>query len=144
MKTEAFLPDINVWLALTFEAHRRHPTSRTWFESVGDSRCAFCRLTQMGFLRLANSPAVFADEALSLAEAWSCYDQLRDDPRVGYAPEPVGLDRLWRAYTVGRSRSPGVWNDAYLAAFGEAAGITVVSFDRGFRRFRNLDCLILQ
>jgi len=94
-------------------------------------------------LHLASNPAAFADEALDLSQAWSCYDQLRGDPRVLFAPEPAGLDHLWRAYTTGRVRSPALWNNAYLAAFGTGSGMQVVSFDRGFRSFPDLNCLIL-
>ena len=137
------LPDINVWLALVFEAHRYHGAARAWFEPLEEEACAFCRFTQMGFLRLTSNPAAFPDDALGLSEAWTCYDQLCCDPRVLFVPEPVGLDHLWRAHSAGKRRSPAVWNDAYLAAFGAGAGMTVVSFDRGFRAYRDLNCLIL-
>jgi len=57
------LADINIWLALTFEVHAHHRTAKAWFEGTGPDSCAFCRLTQQGFLRLATNPAVFKDEA---------------------------------------------------------------------------------
>lgn len=82
--------------------------------------CAFCRLTQQGFLRLATNPAAFGDEAVSLAKAWECYDIFFRDPRIIFVFEPAGVDSAWREYSSRRSYSPKVWNDAYLAAFARA------------------------
>jgi len=45
------LPDINVWLAMTFDGHAYHPIARQWFDRLSDSdQCLFCRLTQPGKL----------------------------------------------------------------------------------------------
>ena len=47
--------------------------------------------------------------------------------------------RRWKRKTSeGETHSPKVWSDAYLAAFAEAAGIGMVSFDKGFRKFDGL------
>jgi hypothetical protein len=40
------LPDVNVWLALTFDSHVHHPAAKTWFDGLADEVCFFCRLTQ--------------------------------------------------------------------------------------------------
>ncbi len=47
-----YLPDINVWIALAAEKHIHHPAARYWFANLHDERLTFCRLTQLGFLRL--------------------------------------------------------------------------------------------
>jgi toxin-antitoxin system PIN domain toxin len=86
------LPDINVWLALTFEVHAHHRTAKKWFEGAEPDSCAFCRLTQQGFLRLATNPAVFKDEAVTMDVAWACYDSLLEDERVYFMREPEGLE----------------------------------------------------
>ena len=65
-----FLPDVNVWLALAFESHFHHVAAREWFDAQPDASCLFCRMTQQGFLRLATNPKAFADEAVSLTDAW--------------------------------------------------------------------------
>jgi predicted nucleic acid-binding protein len=36
-----------------------------------------------------------------------------------------------------------VWNDAYLAAFAEAAAVEMVTFDQGFKQFNLAHCTIL-
>jgi toxin-antitoxin system PIN domain toxin len=138
-----YLPDINVWLALAFEAHKHHGPAKNWFEGIQDDSIAFCRLTQLGFLRLSTNSAVFAEEALSLGNAWDCYDLLLEDSRVEFVLEPLGLDHFFRLFTAGSSWSPKVWNDAYLAAFSLTANVRLVSFDRAFRRYEDLDCSIL-
>ena len=63
------LPDINVWLALAFEVHVHHWRAVEWLGRAATGSCAFCRLTQQGFLRLATNPSVFGDEALTLKRA---------------------------------------------------------------------------
>jgi predicted nucleic acid-binding protein len=47
-----YLPDVNVWLALTLASHAQHRAATAWLEEVADETLAFCRVTQMGFLRL--------------------------------------------------------------------------------------------
>jgi len=111
------LPDINVWLALAFDSHAHHPIAKSWFDALTDEVCPFCRITQLGFLRLSTNATVFGQSALTLSHAWQSYDLLISDPRVSYIDEPAGLEQRWRAYTEKESHSPNVWNDAYLAAF---------------------------
>ena len=47
--------------------------------------------------------------------------------------EPLELERRFRVLTRSRQSSPQLWADAYLAAFAEAAQVTLVTFDRAFR-----------
>jgi len=139
-----FLPDINVWVALAFHAHRHHISARTWFYNAPvDQIRFFCRDTQKGFLRLSNSKSVLPLAALTKTEAWQRYDAYQLDPRIGYATEPVGVEAHWRLLTQGTQYSPNVWNDAYLAAFAICAGLEIVTFDQGFKQFPNLKCTIL-
>jgi predicted nucleic acid-binding protein len=71
------LPDINVWLALTFVAHVHHNSAQSWFDGLpGDRRCYFCRFTQQGFLRLANNAKVFPQAAVTQDLAWKLYDTI--------------------------------------------------------------------
>jgi toxin-antitoxin system PIN domain toxin len=138
-----FLPDINLWLALAFESHVHHAAARGWFEGSPDGPCSFCRLTPQGFLRLATNPKAFGAEAVTLADAWRLYDAFLGDPRIGFAAEPEGLEALWRGHTQGPSFTPQAWSDAYLAAFAQAGGLELVTFDKGFSRYADLRCIIL-
>ena len=138
-----FLADVNVLLALAFEAHQHHPPALSWFSSVSDGSCIVCRQVQGSFLRLSSNPVLFGNEALRLSEAWACYDALMADSRLVFALEPPGLDHLWRRLTMVESYSPKVWNNAYLVAFAMAAGLTMVTFDKAFSSVQDLTCLVL-
>lgn len=41
------------------------------------------------------------------------------------------------------SFSTNMWNDPYLAAFSEVAGLEMVTFDRGFVQYKLTACTIL-
>jgi toxin-antitoxin system PIN domain toxin len=138
-----FLPDVNFWLALAFESHVHHAPAKDWFDAVADASSSFCRMTQQGFLRLATNPKAFGAEAVSLSGAWGLYDAFAGDPRVTYAEEPAHIETFWRGHTQSGSFSPKVWNDAFLAAFAQAASLQLVTFDKGFAQFKGVNCAIL-
>lgn len=140
------LADVNVWLATVVEAHPHHdPTIRWWKEEVlpASSTVFFCRVTQLGLLRLLSNDAVMGAARRSPAEAWHDYDQLLSQPPVSFLAEPEGLGERIRAHTFERERSASLWTDAYLAAFAQQAKVRLVTFDRGFRRFEELDLIVL-
>ena len=138
------LPDINIWLALSFSAHPHHAKALKWFDSMPADSCAFCRMTQQGYLRLASNPKVFETDALSLPKAWKAYDTLLGDERVRFEVEPAEVELEWRSLTSKESFSVKIWNDAYLAAFSKRAKFQLVTFDRGFRRYPGLSLKLLQ
>lgn len=138
------LPDINVWLALAFPAHVHHLPAQAWFGAVpADRPCHFCRLSQLGFLRLANNPKVFPAAAVAQDQAWKLYDLLLVNPRVGFAVEPAGLETIWRSFTQSSQFAPNAWADAYLAAFAIAGGYELVTFDKAFTRYTGLTVTVL-
>lgn len=133
--TTSFLfPDINVWVALTHSGHVHHDIARDWFNSLPHGvRFHFCRLTQLGFLRLLTADVVMGDDVVNQREAWAIYDQWMEDERVGFLEEPPGLERRFRALARLKTASPKVWGDAYLTAFADTAQLTIVTFDRAFK-----------
>lgn len=141
MKT--LIPDVHVWLALTFDSHVHHAAAKAWFDAIEDGLCLFCRTTQQGFLRLASNAAVFGDSALTLNEAWKVYDILQSDPRVSFVDEPIGIELPWRQFTDKRTASPKVWMDAYLAALAKTGNFDLVSFDRGLLQYADVRSTIL-
>jgi predicted nucleic acid-binding protein len=86
-----YLPDVNVWIALAAERHTLHRSARHWFSNLQDERLTFCRLTQLGFLRLLTNKHVMLEEVMSPGEAWQAYRVLRLDRRIGYSTEPNEL-----------------------------------------------------
>ena len=138
-----FLLDVNLWLALTFQKHVHHLAAKTWFDQAPDASCFFCRLTQQGFLRLATNPKAFGGDAVPMIDAWRLYDLFLSDSRVQIAGEPPGLESRWRIHTQTQLFSNKVWSDAYLAAFSQAAGLELITFDKGFSQYQGLKHTIL-
>lgn len=132
--TRFFFPDINVWIALTYEGHVHHRQARAWFDTLGAGvRLFFCRITQLGLLRLLSAEAVMGrDEAMGQTEAWAAYDSWLQDDRVGFLEEPTELEPAFRSLTRLRNPAPKDWADSYLASFALTSQLTVVTFDRAF------------
>lgn len=127
-------PDINVWVALTYERHVHHTIARRWFESLEPTaRLFFCRLTQLGLLRLLSSEAVMGPEVKSQQQAWKAYDRWLEDDRVELLEEPAELEAHFRVLTRSPHAAPKEWADSYLAAFALASRLMVVTFDRAFQ-----------
>ncbi len=63
-------------------------------------------------------------------QAWKAFDALVANPNNRMIEEPVGIDPLFRRLTNSREASPKQWADGYLAAFSEAAQLTLVTFDK--------------
>ena len=143
-RSKIFLPDVNVWLALASRKHAHYVRAAAWMEGVGEQEAAICRVTQMGLLRLLTNRQVMGADAVNLTEAWSVYDRISADPRVHFLSEPPGLEAAWRQATRETGSSSNVWMDAYLQAFASLKELRIVSFDRGFRRFREPEALILE
>ena len=136
------LPDVNIWIALAAEGHVHHVPAREWFVAQPDASVAFCRITQMGLLRLlTNSNVMEGLRGLSFRLG---------DLRAVACRSTAGL-----RYRVGPSRcrlapthDPG-WRwaefltDPYLAAFAEANSYSLVTFDRGFERWPALNLTLL-
>ncbi len=86
--------------------HQFHDVATAWFAGRGVGTCAFCRLTQQGFLRLATNQRVLGPTAATFAEAWRFYDAFFDEEGVFYAGEPARIEAEWRRLTYG-ARPPG-------------------------------------
>jgi uncharacterized protein len=129
--TSSVFPDVNVWLALSSPDHEHFAKAWRWYKSLGqDEVLCFCRITQLGLLRLLTTQIVMGPGTLSQNEAWHAYDRWLSDASAEFLEEPVGLDSVFRSRTQGPQASPKEWADAYLAAFAEAARLTLVTFDK--------------
>ena len=137
------LPDINVWIALAADRHVHHETAKGWFAEIEPGEANFCRVTQMGFLRLITNRHVMGADVVTQKEAWQVYQNLSQDQRVTFLPEPSGIEGVWRRLTQSGSNSTNTWTDAYLAAFASIRGLTVVSFDGGFKKWLGPNAIIL-
>jgi toxin-antitoxin system PIN domain toxin len=127
-------PDLNVWIALTYNKHVHYDFAHRWFTALPkEAELYFCRFTQIGFLRLLTTQAVMGDQVLNQASAWELYDDWLEEGGASYMEEPPSVDGLFRSFTRTRNVAPKDWADSYLAAFAAVADLRFVTFDRGFQ-----------
>jgi uncharacterized protein len=128
--TSWLLPDINVWVAMHHRRHVRHEAAETWFDGLDQPRLAFCRQTQLGFFRILTNAALMGNETLPQRRCWAIYEEWIASGIAIEQPEPLDIGPAFRARTLSPEPAPKTWMDAYLAAFAECAGLTLVTFDR--------------
>ena len=138
------LCDANVWLALSRASHQHHELAVHWFEGLKEiDTAAFCRATQQSYLRLLTNPIITSQPPLTNREAMTGYRELRRDFRVVWLDEPKGLENLWWTYAERTTPAPKIWMDAYLAAFAQLSHARLVTFDQGFKAYKNLNWINL-
>jgi toxin-antitoxin system PIN domain toxin len=123
------LVDVGVWLAALWGRHVHNPVASEWVNGQADD-LVFCRVTQMGLLRLLSNPAIMGGDAVDRSQAWRLFDRLWSDERVLWAAEPDGLDAVWRAISARDDKSHKLWTDDYLAAFAQASDLALATLDR--------------
>jgi len=143
MKPSLF-PDVNVWLALTYDRHVHHESAASWLQRA-EGTLFFCRFTQLGLLRLLTQEKIMEADVLNQRQAWQVYRRWFEDSRIEFHREPEApeFDRAFEEWSSRPRPSPQLWADAYLAAFAKTAGLTLVTFDRDFQRMAALNALIL-
>jgi uncharacterized protein len=123
-------PDVNVWLALTSSRHVHRAVAKRWFESLDDEEPIFCRLTQIGLLRLLTTEAVMDVDVMTQRQAWSVYDSFVRDSGARFVYEPRTVEDTFRDLSRLTTASPKHWTDSYLAAFAVESGARLVTFDK--------------
>lgn len=141
--TRSFLVDVNVWLALAYEPHVHHDTVRGWFDTLSRQEACFCRMTQIGLLRLLTNRTVMSQDVLDQRGAWRLFDRMTGDERIALVHEPNGADVEFRRLTQAPTPATRVWTDAYLAAIACASSMTVATLDQGFSAFTGVDVTII-
>lgn len=130
--TSLIFPDLNVWIALSLRAHEHHKTAWNWYRSLrAEEELVFCRLSQLGFLRLVTTESVAKRETLSQLQAWEVYDRWITNGGAVFVDEPLGIETEFRFYADCKTPSPKQWADSYLVAFAAAASLPLVTFDKG-------------
>jgi toxin-antitoxin system PIN domain toxin len=132
------LVDVNVLLALVALQHVHHSSARKWFGALSAGEAGLCRIVQLALIRLLNNRSVMGDGAISPGEAWRLIEELLEDERIEYVPEPTLLDSALPALLIHPMPAGKLVTDAYLAAFAIAASRRLVTFDKGFRQFKGL------
>jgi len=143
LKALNHLLDVNVWIALLLEAHPHHSLVVQKWDRLIEGDVAFCRVTQMGLLRLLCNRNVMGKQVHTMKEAWHCYDLLLQQPKIIFCDEPLEMEKVWRQLSSNQHSLPNLWTDNYLAAFAMTAQLQLITLDRAFKKISGLDCWIL-
>jgi toxin-antitoxin system PIN domain toxin len=138
------LADVNVLLALLVRQHEHHRVAGKWFDCLAANEAGLCRFVQLALIRLLGNRHIMGDDAVPAASAWRLIDELTQDERIAFLPEPELLNSVLPrllTYSVPTGKLIG---DAYLAAFSIAGSRRMVTLDRGFRQFMGLEVDLLQ
>jgi toxin-antitoxin system PIN domain toxin len=137
MKT---LADVNVVFAILVERHEHHASAWQWWEAQGGQSVGLCLPVRLGLLRLLTNSKAMEGVPVDPEEALAAWDALEADERTFLIDNPTSLsESCFRKNVVGRVPTPNLWTDALLAAWAEAAGCRLTSFDGGFRSFPRLE-----
>jgi toxin-antitoxin system PIN domain toxin len=138
--TSLIFPDVNVWLALASHEHVHSAIARRWWNSHRGG-IAFCRISQLGLLRLLTTATVMGNKPLSMDRSWRAYEGLFGDDRVVFVYERPEMDAMFRSRASGHAASPKKWSDAWILAIAEAAGGQLITFDKALAG-RGAHCLL--
>ena len=138
------LVDVNVLLALVALPHLHHSSALKWFGTLSAGEAGLCRIVQLALMRLLNNRTVMGAEVLSAGAAWSLVEELLEDERLEYVPEPALLDSALPALLIHKMPAGKLVTDAYIAALAIASSRRLVTFDKGFRQFKGLELDLLR
>ena len=123
------LLDVNLLIALTHSAHVHHALVQDWAQAQGKLAWSTCTVTQLGFVRLAATPAIGGDDTTPGA-ALALLDQLLAHPGHHFWPDAEGIAQspaLRSPLIVGHRQI----TDAYLLGLAMRQGSALVTLDRG-------------
>jgi toxin-antitoxin system PIN domain toxin len=133
----SFLPDLNVWLALSVLRHPHNAEAWNWLRMLqpGRTKLIFSRYTQIGLLRLLTNTVIMGEETLTLGNAWEVYEGWLEDSRIEFQQEPRGIDSAFRDATMFfvSKQATKLIGDCYLLAFAQLSHATLVTFDRSLQ-----------
>ena len=138
-----YLADVNIWLNAVSGTQPAFETANEWLERCADGEVMFCRFTMLALLRLLTNQHAMRGLPLDAKQAWGIYQRLREDPRFGFLEEPETIEAELGRLLPERALGGADWTDYYLTAFALSSGSTLVTFDRGFQRFKGLKLHLL-
>ena len=136
MTSSVFL-DINVWLALSSREHSHFESAWAWYKRLPPSTVLlFCRITQLGLLRLLTTQSVMGQGTLTQAQAWEAYDRLVERPEVVVIMTDGGTywtskDRPVMVNGRPRTRLP---DNTIVCVIGRSEGQMISAMPREIRR----------
>ena len=144
MSNKEDLPDLNVWLALTTPDHFHHQQALHYWEQQAAEQVHFCTVTALGLVRLASQAKLMGPAVKTTHEASELLQALCQQPGVSLAtPASDGWD-VFHQLMHQVDFPARLCTDTYLAALAISNGWRLVSLDRDFERFTDLQQLCLR
>lgn len=135
--------DVNVLLAAFRQDHERHEQARPWLQRVlsDGEEIIIPDTVWVGFVRIATNRAIFEVPA-TVAEAFEFVASVTG--AVGYRVLQGPADGLavFARVCLESDAAGNLVPDAYIASVARAYACPVVSFDRDFRRFDDLEIIV--
>ena len=92
MSERAYLPDVNILIALSDPEHTGHHSAVAWHQSIGSSRFFLCPVTEASFVRLMTTPLIGGE---SMSSAILLLREIAALPNVAHLPvAPTWLELI--------------------------------------------------
>ena len=154
------LPDINVWLALAQRDHVHHAAAQEYWQETmqrlmqdeasdttqqSAKKLYFCRTTMLGLVRVLCQSERAKGRHVEMHQGMAAFQRFMDLDEVTFLQEPwLAVNAALTTLLNVHPKHPlHLSTDVYLAALAQTIGLRLVSFDQDYRRFEDLDCLIL-
>jgi hypothetical protein len=139
-----YLPDNNILINAFRADTQHHHAAKAWLEETlnGGQSVRLFPTVETGFLRIVTHPKLFSSPS-TMEEAAAFLDTLCETPNVDVCPWAAEDRELWLKLCTDMKLVGNDCNDAMLAALAIGRGLRLVTFDKGFSRFKGLGCLIL-
>ncbi len=138
---KVFLPDANVLIHALRKESPDHARCREWLvgaATVGDA-VVLCELVEVALLRIVTLPKLDLVPMADVLGFWK--EDLWTYPGTRRVAASARHAEIFTDFIAKLGLSGNDLNDAWLAALAIEQGATLVSTDRGFRRFPGLDWL---
>jgi toxin-antitoxin system PIN domain toxin len=139
------IADANVLFPLLVQGHAAYEVAKGWWDQQSDGTVGTCLLTRLAVLRLLTNRVAMNGAPVSPDEALKAWGRLSNDPRsFNVDGEPAEHESRFVSLVSSRQPTPNLWTDAWLAALSMSFDYEMVTFDRGFKSFRDLKLRLLE
>lgn len=128
------LLDVNVFVALAWDAHVHHVAARRWFVDHASDGWATCPITESGFVRVSSNPRVLA-HPIAVADARAVLAAFRARPGHRFVADDVSECDSDVPPAAGHRQV----TDAHLVTVAARARMKLVTFDRAILALADAD-----